>query len=149
MLGHLILGALALALIVWLATRRPAPGARDARIACPTCRSLLLPLRDATLGDDREPHSYEVLACGTCELAISAVHAVPSAWAYCPACMQRSLQIACARLPVTEGRPPRVRAQETCHLCGYEDTRVFVVPEPEPETSRQGRVIPFPGARRR
>lgn len=145
MLGHLILGALALALIVWLATRRPAPGARDPQIACPTCRVTMVALRDAPA--EGEPRSYEILACGTCDLAISAVHAVPSAWAYCPACMQRSLQIACARLPVPDGRPPVVRAQETCHLCGFEEARVLGGREPEP--SRQGRVIPFPGARRR
>jgi len=146
-LGGLIVGLLALGLIVWLWTRRTDALARHPSIDCPTCRQPMRALSEAT-DDDDPPRGYEVLACPTCDVAVSAVHAVASAWGYCPACMQRSLQIQCAKLPVAPGRPPIARAEETCHLCGHERTRTLGGAA-EASPAAQGRVIPFPAARRR
>lgn len=148
MLGPLILGLLALAFLLWLVLRRPSAEGFSLALTCPACKVALKPLAEHVEASDDAERSYEVFACNSCELAFTAVHGVASAWAYCPMCKQRSLQVQSARLPGPKAGPPVARAVEICHLCGFEDSRLLGGQLPVAE-AREGRVIPFPGRQRR
>jgi hypothetical protein len=148
-LGALILAGVGVALVAWLVHQARSGAARATAPACPASRgpvALLVPVVE-----DLPRRSYEVCGCGTCRTAIATVHGVPSRWAYCPACFQRTLQVDWAVVP--EPGDLEVSVDERCHLCGHEDGVTMWLPVDDDaslrEDARLGRVIPFPSRRLR
>lgn len=136
------------ALVVGLAILAGAMWTLRRQRACPSCRTPMQTL--ARPGDDAEAvqpgtraagvPSYEVLVCDGCCNAATLVHGHQSRFAYCPACLNRSLRTPCIRRP--DGA---VKVEERCDLCGFRAERTFHDhSEEEAEDPPMGQVIPFP-----
>jgi DNA-directed RNA polymerase subunit RPC12/RpoP len=128
---------------------------------CPDCRVPFVRVRaDERVPPDERMHPdehgaarssseagdppWEVYACPQCERVVTAVGAMPSPVAECPACRQRSLVVYAER---AEGG---IVVDEWCDLCARRARTVVAVaaaseaPKPPAESpSRMGRVLPF------
>jgi DNA-directed RNA polymerase subunit RPC12/RpoP len=113
---------------------------------CPDCRVPFVRVRADPQGRPSEGGDppWEVYACPQCERVVTAVGAMPSPVAECPACRQRSLVVYAER---AEGG---IVVDEWCDLCARR-ARTVVTVSPTSETpkspaespSRMGRVLPF------
>lgn len=153
MLGFVILGAAAVALVGFLAVQLRQPGSPSGELTflCPTCRIPMSPVTSGPSTDPEHVRSYDVLACPSCTNAVTMVHGTRSQWAYCPECQQRTLETPCIRLPsdaTGAEQGARVEVREHCHLCSYDATHVVNGAPPTPPEAR-GQVIHFPRERTR
>jgi DNA-directed RNA polymerase subunit RPC12/RpoP len=115
---------------------------------CPDCRVPFVRVRAEAQGAGRSSEGsdppWEVYACPQCERVVTAVGAMPSPVAECPACRQRSLVVYAER---AEGG---IVVDEWCDLCARRARTVVAVSaasevpkSPAESPSRMGRVLPF------
>ncbi len=109
---------------------------------CPSCD---VPMDALPMGSTADqPHgTYEVLVCRECRNAATLAHGQRFRYAWCPACLQRSLETPCIRLPDDDGKTV-VEVHEECQLCGFTSTRRF-----EGTAPPRGLVLPFPAMRKK
>ena len=90
-------------------------------------------------------HTYEVMVCPSCPVAVTLARGTRNRFAYCPRCGRGALHTVPERLP----DPPAawlVSVRESCQVCGYADRRMITAERDEPPPEPRGEVVRFPGA---
>jgi len=89
-------------------------------------------------------HTYEVMACTSCDVAEVLSNGTPNRFAFCPRCGRRGLETLADRLPDPPGQI-LVQVKEACQVCGYGDTRYVTYDREEGSkpTPPKGDVLPF------
>ncbi len=98
---------------------------------CPACEGALDVIAPST-----PAHTYEVLECPKCLVAVTLAGGRRDRFAWCPRCKQRALALSSRHLG-----NGRVAVHEACSLCTHEAERDFTRPPPPP--SSRGLVLPF------